>query len=288
MRSFLITTTALLIASMAAAQTPRGTLLIVGGGPGHPDVAKRLVELGGGAKGKMLIFPMASSVSDGQASVDTYKKLGIAAEAVVLTHDAAMKADTAVLFRNVTAVWFPGGDQSKLTAALLGTPVEAAIRNRYYAGAVVGGTSAGAAVLSRIMITGDERRIGGKRPPRDSTLVNITIDRDNVVTTQGFGLIPGAIVDQHFLRRRRHNRLISLVLENPTLVGAGIDESTAVEVQPNGKWRVWGESVVVIYDARAGKTTPAGQVLGGTDMRMHVLPAGSTFDFAKGKASLQE
>ena len=266
----------------------RGSLLIVGGGPRADDVARRFVELAGGASGKILIFPMSSSEpeSSGKASQESWREFGIAAEFVVLTRDQAMTADTSAMFRGVSGIWFSGGDQSRLTAALLATPVETAIRTRYRYGAVVGGTSAGAAVMSEIMITGDEKRFGGKRPPSDSTQAFITIDRDNVVTTRGFGLVPGAIVDQHFVRRRRHNRLISLVLEHPTLIGAGIDESTAIEVQPNGVWRVWGESTVLIYDPRPGSVTGAKEPLSGRDLRLHVLPAGSVFDPRTGKATL--
>jgi cyanophycinase len=162
---------------------------------------------------------------------------------------------------------------------LKGTPIEAAIHERYRAGAVIGGTSAGAAVMSDPMITGDERRLGGNRPPSDSTQAFLTIDRGNIVTAAGFGLLPAAIVDQHFVRRKRHNRLISLVLEHPERIGAGIDESTALLVTPDGRWHVLGESVVVVYDARQARTTsPTAPVLGTAGMLMHVLPAGSIFD----------
>lgn len=274
------------------AQTPaRGTLMIVGGGPRAADYAQRFVELAGGGNGKIIIFPMASgdAASSGRSSVESWNEFGIKSVSAVLTRDQAMSADTAVLFQGVTAIWFAGGDQSRLTAALNGTPVLAAIRHRYNAGAVVGGTSAGAAVMSQMMLTGEEKRIGGKRPPSDSTnQAFITIDRANIVTTEGFGLLTNAIVDQHFVRRKRHNRLISLVLENPRLVGAGTDESTAIEVRPDGKWRIWGGSVVVIYDARKAATTKAGQLLGARDVRMHVLPAGSMYDLITGKATLPE
>ncbi len=111
--------------------------------------------------------------------------------------------------------------------------------------------------MSTPMLTGDERHPGGDRPPaKDSTDAYMTIARDNVVTVEGFGLLPGAIVDQHFLRRRRNNRLLSLVLEHSDLVGVGIDESTALEVGPGVPWRVLGESVAVVYDppgSRSGR-----------------------------------
>lgn len=275
----------LLATSATANAQSRGTLMIMGGGPWHDEVQKRFVELAGGGNGLILVLPMASASTDsGKSSVKGWEELGGRARALVVNHDEAMRADTGALFKGVTGIWFGGGDQSRLTAAIAGTPVEAAIRNRYLkAGAVVGGTSAGAAVMSRIMITGDERRFGGLRPSRDSTQSFITIDRQNVVTSEGFGYIDHAIIDQHFVRRRRHNRLVSLVLENPQFVGAGIDESTAIEVRPDGTWKVLGESVVVIYDARKASIGPAGKPLGGAGLVMHVLPSGSVYDPKKGK-----
>ena len=232
---------------------------------------------------------MASEYEDaGVELAETFTKLGASAERRVLTREQASRPGAADELASVTGVWFGGGDQSRLTAALLDTPVEAAIAARYRAGAVVGGTSAGAAVMSTPMITGDEKRPGGDRPPgKDSSDAWMTIARENVVTARGFGLLPGTIVDQHFVRRRRNNRLLSLVLENPSLVGVGIDESTALEVGPDGVWRVLGESVAVIYDARKAAVTPAGApALGATDVRLDVLPPGSTYDPRTAKAVL--
>lgn len=137
-------------------------------------------------------------------------------------------------------------------AVLDGTPMAAAIRARYVAGAVVGGTSAGAAVMSTPMITGDERAPGGAR--RDTTQNFITIARDDIVLTNGLGLLEGAIVDQHFLRRRRHSRLISVVLEHPSMLAIGIDESTALVVEPGKPWSIIGESAAIVYDARRARS----------------------------------
>jgi cyanophycinase len=271
-------------ATTAHAQT-RGSLMIMGGGPWHDEVQKRFVELAGGKNGMILVLPMASASTDsGKSSVKGWQELGGNARSLVVNREEALRADTAALFAGVTGIWFGGGDQSRLTAAIAGTPVEAAIRNRYLkAGAVVGGTSAGAAVMSRIMITGDERKYGGLRPSRDSTQSFITIDRANVVTADGFGYVDNAIIDQHFVRRRRHNRLISLVLENPRLIGAGIDESTAIELRPDGTWKVLGESVVVVYDARKSEAGPANKPLGAAGVVMHVLPSGSVYDPRSGR-----
>ncbi len=231
---------------------------------------------------------MASEDADaGIELTGDFRKLGANAERIVLTHEQADTDAAADRLNGVTGIWFGGGDQSRLTAALRGTRTESAIRERFRGGAVVGGTSAGAAVMSSPMITGDEKKPGGDRPlAKDSPDAWVTIARDDVVTAEGFDLLPGAIVDQHFVRRRRNNRLLSVVLEHPERVGVGIDESTALEVLPDGTWRVLGASVAVVFDARHARVTPPAQVLGAEGIRLSVLPAGSRFDPKTGEARL--
>ena len=108
------------------------------------------------------------------------------------------------------------------------------------------------------------------------------------MVTNWLGLVTGAIIDQHFLRRKRHNRLISVVLEHPDLLAIGIDESTALIVEPGKPWTILGESAAVVYDARhAIVTAPGAPILGAADVRMHVLPSGSTFDPGTGTARLR-
>jgi cyanophycinase len=253
-------------------------------------VLARFVELAGGpGKARIVLFPMASSDPDAGVELSAdFRKMGAQAERIVLDHATADTPEAAARLDGVTGIWFGGGDQVLLTKALQGTKTETAIHARYRAGAVVGGTSAGAAVMTTPMLTGDENHPGGERPPaKGSNDAYMTIARENVVTAQGFSLLPGAIVDQHFVRRRRNNRLFSLVLEHPDLVGVGIDESTALEVEPDGTWRVLGASVAVVYDARKATITPASsKTLGASGMRIDVLPAGSRYEPRAGKATL--
>jgi cyanophycinase len=263
----------------------RGHLLIVGGGPIPREITQRFVDLAGGrGNARIAVFPTASAVATtGPDKVAELRALGADAFVVAPTR-ATADADSIVRrLDSVTGIWFVGGVQDRITTAIKDTRVERAVRDRFLAGAVIGGTSAGAAVMSATMITGDEKRIGGNRPPSDSSEGFITIDRDNIITTPGLGLISNAIVDQHFVRRRRHNRLISLVLEHPSVLGVGIDESTALDVRPDGSWHVIGSSVAVIYDARQSLTTRAGSTLGASGVTMHVLPSGSQFDPVTGK-----
>ena len=262
--------------------------MIVGGGPQPPALVQQFVELAGGrGRAKIAVFAQASAAGErsGEAKAAELRALGAEARNIWVTREQADTDSIAKLLENVTGVWFGGGDQSRLAKVLRKTKTDSAIHARYGAGAVIGGTSAGAAVMSEVMITGDERKPGGDR--RDTTNAYMTIARENIVTDTGFALIGSAIIDQHFLRRKRHSRLISLVLERQPHLGVGIDESTALIVPATGPWKVAGASVAVIYDARASETTAASaQVLGATNLRMHVLPAGGTFDPKTGKATL--
>ncbi|HET9982460.1 MAG TPA: cyanophycinase [Longimicrobiales bacterium] len=279
------------------ATAPRGHLVIVGGGPRPASVMERFVALAGGPKrARIVVIPNASgdvetaegrkaAAEAGDDFVAEMRKAGVEATSVLLTRAEAEDPASAKLLDGATGVFFTGGQQDRLTRALKGTPVEAKLHALYDGGAVISGTSAGAAVMSEVMLTGDERHPGGVDRP-DTTLSYVTIARENVVTAPGFGFVRNAIVDQHFVRRKRLNRLLSLVLEHPALLGVGIDESTALEVAPDGRWTVLGNSIAVVYDARGARITAPGAVLGATPLRLSILPAGSVFDPRTGEATL--
>lgn len=265
-----------------SAPGPKGHLFIIGGGERDAPLMKRYIQLAEAHDtGKIVVFTMASSVPDevGPELLAEFK--GNGAKDVVyynLKHDQAMQPGSDRLLDGVGGIWFSGGDQALLTAALLGTPVHKRMLELYGQGAVVGGTSAGAAVQSEFMITGNEKRTGGEEGTWEVILA------DDVEHTEGFGFVRNAVIDQHFVTRRRHNRLIAVVLQHPTLVGVGIEESTAVLVRPDGKYEVLGEGQVVVYDARRAKTfrSPDGH-LGGHGLTVHVLLPGDVYDLAAGR-----
>jgi len=229
---------------------------------------------------------MASGDSTtGPEKAEELRGLGADAFVVNITR-AQADADSLVrLVSGATGIWFPGGDQSRLTRALAGSAVLRAIHARYQAGAVVGGTSAGAAIMSDSMLTGNQRRPDGTLDTAGTGYPRIA--RGTIEVVPGLGFLHGAIVDQHFLRRQRANRLMSVVLERPTLLGVGIDEGTALRVDPDGRWTIEGASAAIVFDARDAAITPASAPrLGETGMRVHILPAGSTFDPRTGRAAL--
>jgi cyanophycinase len=237
---------------------------------------QRFIHLAGGPDADLVVFPTASEEAD---TGDYYRELfaddyGCRNVAVAEVHDRddAMDEKLAERVRAADGIWFSGGDQRRITEALLDTPVGTAVVEAWRRGATVGGTSAGTACQSGLMITGDG----------DFDVITA----DNVVLWPGLGMFEGVIVDQHFVARRRHNRLISVVLEHPELVGVGVDEGTAVWVRPDGTFRVIGEAWVVVYDAteaevRRGAFTRDRTALGAHGMRMHVLIDGDVYDVGR-------
>jgi len=260
----------------------KGHLFIIGGGDRPESMMKRFVALAQQVgSGKIVVFPMASSVPNevGPGLVEEFKKLGATnVEFHILTREQALKEDSSRILDDAGGVYFSGGDQSRQTAVLLNTPIHKKLLEIYEKGAVMGGSSAGAAVMSEVMITGDERR--EVKEGREFE----TLQAGIVVTAPGFGFINMAIVDQHFATRKRHNRLISLVAENPKLLGIGIDESTAIIVNPDDTFEVIGEKNVVVYDAaRAKIKISPSKAIGISNMIIHVLLPGSRYNLDKRK-----
>ncbi len=269
--------------SSSTSPRPKGSLFIIGGGERDAPLMKRYIQLAEAHDtGKIVIFTMASSVPDevGPELLTEFKGNG-AKNAVYynLSRERAMQPGSDKILDGAGGIWFSGGDQALLTAALLGTPVHKRMLEMYNEGAVIGGTSAGAAVQSEFMITGNEKRTKGEEGTWE------VIWADDVEHTEGFGFVKKAVIDQHFVTRRRHNRLIAVVLQYPSLVGVGIEESTAVLVRPDGRYEVLGEGQVIVYDARRAKTfrSPDGH-LGGHNLTMQVLLPGDVYDLDSGRA----
>ncbi|MGH9382535.1 MAG: cyanophycinase [Thermoanaerobaculia bacterium] len=261
---------------------PPGYLFLVGGGERSDAMMRRFVELAGGAgRAEVVVLPLASdsSAQTGAETVEEFTALGVRARTLTPSREEAESEDAAALLGNATAVWFTGGDQARVTRVLLGTPLHEAIRALRARGGVIGGTSAGAAVMSDPMLTGNQVR--GELGYHGDEFRRIA--RNYIDLQPGLGYLPGVIVDQHFTARERHNRLLSAVLSHPELLGVGIDEATALIVRPDGLWEVLGESVVSVYDARAAAVEAApGGLFAARDVRLYVLPPSSRFDPAGG------
>jgi cyanophycinase len=253
-----------------------GTIVVIGGGDAGAAVLGRFVEAGGGASGRFVVLPMASSDPTESGKDASGELRGAGARDVtslVLTRDTADVESALGPLRGASGIFFTGGDQARLTAVLKGTKAEALLHERLRLGAALAGTSAGAAVMSAVMITGEERR-----PDPNPDYPWAKIEADDVVTSPGFGFIPGVIVDQHFVRRRRSNRLLSLVLENPELLGVGIDERTAIVYKEDRTFEVVGPGAVLVVDAKHSRVRREGEGLEGEGVTLHILREGSRYD----------
>lgn len=266
------------------APSPKGSLIIVGGGDTPTSVQDRFIALAGGTeKARIAIFPMANQKSDEEARevLADFQKLGAEAQVIDIDKREANSEATAELLDQFSGYWFSGGDQSRLAGLLVGTKALKTIDRRYQEGAVIGGTSAGASVMTTLMLTGKWRK--AKNADEQEAL---NIARGMKELANGFGIFKGAIVDQHFMHRARYNRLISAVVDHPELIGVGIDEETALLVRPDGTWEVIGNYYVKIFDARkANIINDDGPMAKASDIHMHILPEGGIFNPRKRKVS---
>lgn len=238
-----------------------GSLIVVGGGPIPDQIISRFVELGGGEDSRLVVIPTASSdagLASASSIAEMWSSRGIRQTTLLHTRDRELADEDAFVqpLRDATAVWISGGQQSRLAAAYVGTKVQTELRELLRRGGVIGGTSAGAAILSGVMIE------SGNPVPKIS---------------RGLNLIPDVIIDQHFLRRSRVNRLIEAVNLHPGHIGVGIDESTAVIV--HGKHaKVLGESYVSVVTVNDGQPLAIRTRKSGDEFE---LPGASTKETSK-------
>lgn len=275
MKTFLLCFAAACLAAALPAQAPapRGTLVVMGGGDETPDIVAAVCDSAGGKGGVLGIIPTANDNPARSLKVwsEVFQKAGLA----IVPLDVRAREDSsrpALLdaARGCTAFWFTGGDQVRIAEKIVGTPLQKLIQEKYRDGAGVGGSSAGAAMMSRIMLEGEDRF--GK-------LSLAEFGPGSYRTREGMAFLPDrVIVDQHFLRRGRQNRLFSLVMEHPDHLAIGIDEDTALVVK-GGRATVAGARAVMVFD-------PQGMQLKGQSFRhlaIHLLRAGEGIDLATRK-----
>jgi cyanophycinase len=201
-------------------EAPSGSLVLAGGGKVPTSVWNRFVELAGGDDARLVVIPTASEPADEGPLLpvrtcpcwdELYETRKVKSLVFLHTRRPDQANDPAFVrpLTEASGVWFGGGDQTRLTAAYHGTAVEREVKQVLARGGVVGGTSAGAAVMSAVMIRGGNpvAEVG-----------------------PGFGLLPGVVIDQHFSQRQRLPRLQGVLAKYPRL-GLGIDEETGVVVR---------------------------------------------------------
>jgi cyanophycinase len=256
--------------------TVAGPLIIIGG---HEDkdgdkvILQEVAERVGGSK--LVIATVASHQPEGyfEAYQKAFGALGCHQLVELYVHERGetLDAHAAEVLADAAGIFFTGGDQLRISSQIGDTPIERMVREIHQRGGVVAGTSAGAAVMSEIMLvkgsSSESHRIG------------------DLHMAPGLGLIRDAIIDQHFAERGRIGRLLGAVAQNPRVLGIGIDEDTAIVVEDNG-FRVVGAGAVYIVDgsrvthSNIAEARPE-RTLSMFDVGIHVLSHGDHFDLAQ-------
>src|SRR5512138_2349135 len=268
--------------SRVAEGATRGWIVPIGGAENKENdrrILRRFVEVSGGAEADIVVIPTASKMYEtGPRYEALFRELG-AKRVDVMDFDTrrdCQESNRLQRIEEASGIFFTGGNQLRLTALLGGTPVAQLIRRRNASGVTVGGTSAGASILSEHMIAfGDE---------------GSSVIAGSVRLAPGLGLTNRFVIDQHFRERDRLGRLITALAYNPFAVGVGLDEDTAVVLAPDevlevqrsgGVAGVDGEELRFCSACLVSERQPVA-VLG---LKVHVLIAGATFDLKTRTAS---
>jgi cyanophycinase len=253
----------------------RGWIIPIGGAENKENdrhILERFVRVSGGSDADIVIIPTASRLHEtGPRYEKLFQEIG-AARVASMDFDTRRDCQEPGRLRRLeeaTGIFFTGGNQLRLSTLLGGTPVAKLIRVRNANGVTVGGTSAGASILSEHMIAfGDE----------GSSVIS-----GSVRLAPGLGLTNRFIIDQHFRQRDRLGRLLTALAYNPFAVGIGLDEDTAAFIGPDETVEVEGSGGVTVVDASdvtfsSMDSVSEGQPVCMLGLRLHVLVAGATFN----------
>ena len=241
---------------------PKGILVAAGGGTTTVEIVDKTVELAGG-KSAIVAIVAEANPENGPGSLAMWRRADVAKVTLIDAQQPALSEQT---LNEANLIWISGGLQGVFMNRVRESGLEDVIRRRFRDGAIVAGTSAGAAVMSKVMI-------GGR-----SDLESLKAGTAPYLM-DGLGLWPDVIVDQHFLQKGRFNRLALATIDFPHLIGIGIDEETAVIVRGN-EAEVIGENNVTVVDGRKAsrEQLTKGEAVASRNLTVHVLRAGMKFN----------
>ena len=257
-------------------QNSKGKLFIIGGGSRPDFLVDRMIKEAGLKSGETVaIFPHASEEQDSSFyyAKQQFEKRNLKALDCAFKKDEKLSPSKLDSLKTAKLIYIGGGDQVRFMEIINSNPeVKNLLKSAYQNGKMIAGTSAGAAVMSEVMITGNQL----KYKDYENTFDNIEIK--NVETKQGLGFIKTAVIDQHFVVRSRYNRLLSLIIENPTYKGIGIDEGTAILVK-NGSAEVVGRAQVIVFKNPKQSKKLNGDKLGAKGITLDIYLSGEKFKF---------
>lgn len=254
---------------------PKGSLFIIGGGSRPASMMKTMIEMAALKSGDhIVVLPMSSAEPDTSCFYieRDIKKISLNKIACLnFTSTELNKQSWLDSLRNARLIFITGGDQNRFMKLVLNTAVHKVILEAYRNGAMIAGTSAGAAVMSKHMITGNELN-----PVKSSSAAFRKIEHNNAETAAGLGLVDSIIVDQHFIARSRYNRLFTILARYPHHTCIGIDEATAVIIRGN-KASVVGNSQVVYLSSPDQLVIKEGGLINFRDVKLALYSNGDQF-----------
>ncbi|WP_306640050.1 cyanophycinase [Sanyastnella coralliicola] len=219
----------------------KGSLFIIGGGKRPPSLVQEMIDLMPSKDSLIVIIPSASSEPDTSAFYATkqFTELGctqVESFFFGLEQSEGLKSG----LPHASLIYICGGDQNRFMEVVKKRGLKEDLHQAFKNGCVIAGTSAGAAVMSEVMITGDQQL----EPEYESTYRRLKAN--NGIYSEGLGLLQHAIIDQHFVERSRYNRALTAMHDHPNTPVFGIGESTALVVSNNG-FSVAGAGQVVLF-----------------------------------------
>lgn len=242
--SFIIAASATLAGlASAATVTPTQRLLLFGGGDMPANAKAQFVQWAGGSASRILIISWSSGYTPAE-SLQSYREEFLPAGAGTVDV-APAREDVGANLNSIlasldsyTGIFFTGGDQNRTANLLDQYPaLRLKLKDLYRRGIPFAGTSAGTAIMSKTMITGDGALS--------------LIAPGNFPTREGLGLLESMIVDQHFIVRQRLNRLISVLMEHNESLAVGVDEGTSLALVNGCQGTVLGPTQVIVMHKTA-------------------------------------
>lgn len=237
-------------------------------------ILSHVVKQAGGVDAKIVVLPAASSIPEevAQNYLDAFKKLGCTNVHILqlLERSDSEKPESFDLIEDANCILFSGGDQSKITAKILGTPLHRLMLSKYRNEKfVIAGTSAGAMCMSHDMISGGN--------------ATDSFRKGTVFMVKGMGFIPDLIIDSHFIRRGRFGRLTEAVAKFSDTVGVGLAEDTGLIIRNKKEFEVIGSGMAIVFDAREvthnnQQILDEGTPMTLVDLRTHILSNGDRFE----------
>jgi len=252
-----------------------GSLFIIGGGHKSQELMQQLVETAHLQTGDYIVFlPMATEEPDTSYAYIKQDFGNVCDNKIVnfnFTKNDVNKKAWLDSVQHAKLIYLGGGDQSRFMNIALHTPIQTAIQTAYKNGATVAGTSAGAAMMTHYMITGNQL-LGDTT--YESTFPKLWAD--NLEITEGLSLLDSAIIDMHFVARSRYNRLLTAIAKYPTLPCIGIDEGTAIVVH-NNDVKVAGASQVIVFSNPQHLQITKEGFIKFDDVKMSIYTKGDSF-----------